>query len=193
MNVKNNLDCIIGPKINSKPSREVNLSKIFSFWATQLWLVLYFVLSDLMKISIDLSTMNMSALLSIGNPKWVIVCILSDHITWSYKKLVGFFPISESQCVDLKVVDLNLLKWPTLSWTIDTQGIWTEHFNFYSDCPEQNFYRLRSRGDNTFGSVRVFVCLFVCLFVRALLFEPLDLWPSYLAWWLTLTQARLGL
>ena len=36
-------------------------------------------------------------------------------------------------------------------------------------------YRPRSRGDNAFGSVRVFVCLFVCLSVRALLFEPFDL------------------
>ncbi len=54
-----------------------------------------------------------------------------------------------------------------------------------------NNYRPRSRGDNAFGSVRVFVCvcvcLFVCVFVRALLFEPLDLGPSFLVWGMTLT------
>ncbi len=32
----------------------------------------------------------------------------------------------------------------------------------------------------------------VCVFVGALLFEPFDLWPWFLAWALTLTLARLG-
>ena len=44
------------------------------------------------------------------------------------------------------------------------------------------YYRTRSRGENTFGSVRVFVCLFVwvCVCVKALPFELLDLRPSFL-------------
>ncbi len=29
----------------------------------------------------------------------------------------------------------------------------------------RHFYRPRSRGDNTFGSIRVFVCVFICGFV----------------------------
>ena len=40
-------------------------------------------------------------------------------------------------------------------------------------------YRPRSRGNNTFGSVRVCVCVCVCVSVRlsvgTLLFEPFDL------------------
>ena len=35
-------------------------------------------------------------------------------------------------------------------------------------------YRSRSRGDNTFGSVRVCMCVCVRLSVGALLFEPFD-------------------
>ena len=38
-------------------------------------------------------------------------------------------------------------------------------------------------GDNVLGSVRASVCLFVC----ALLAEPFDLWPWFLAWRSTLT------
>jgi len=37
------------------------------------------------------------------------------------------------------------------------------------------FYQPRSRGDNTFGSVRVSACVSVRLSVGALLFEPFDL------------------
>ena len=37
------------------------------------------------------------------------------------------------------------------------------------------YYRPRSRGDNTFGSVRVCVCVSVRLSVGTLLFEPFDL------------------
>jgi len=41
----------------------------------------------------------------------------------------------------------------------------------------RTFYRPRSRGDNTFGSVRVCACecVSICLSVGALLFEPFDL------------------
>ncbi len=39
---------------------------------------------------------------------------------------------------------------------------------------KSNSYRPRSRGDNAFGSVRVFVCLFVGVYVTALLSEPFD-------------------
>jgi len=39
-----------------------------------------------------------------------------------------------------------------------------------------NFYRLRRRGDNTFGSIRVWCsCVSVRLSVGAVLFEPFDL------------------
>jgi len=38
-----------------------------------------------------------------------------------------------------------------------------------------DFYRPRSRGDNTIGSVRVCACVSVHLSVDALLFEPFDL------------------
>ena len=44
------------------------------------------------------------------------------------------------------------------------------------------YYRPRSRGDNTFGSVRVCVCVSVRLSVGALLFKPFDLWLWFLAW-----------
>ena len=50
----------------------------------------------------------------------------------------------------------------------------------------KNFYQPRSRGDNTFGSIRVCACVSVCC-------EPCDLWPWFLAWGWTLTFASLGL
>ncbi len=67
---------------------------------------------------------------------------------------------------------------------------WTKHY-----------YRPRSRGDNTFGSVRPSVRLSVRpsvrpsvrLSVNALTAEPFDLRPWFLAWGLTLTLARFGL
>ncbi len=46
---------------------------------------------------------------------------------------------------------------------------------------------LAKQGDNVLGSVRPSVCVSACLFVRALLFEPFDLWPWFLAWGSTLT------
>jgi len=56
-----------------------------------------------------------------------------------------------------------------------------------------NFYRMRSRRNNTFGSVRLRACVSVRLSVGALLFELFDLWPWFLAWGSTLTLASLGL
>ncbi len=43
------------------------------------------------------------------------------------------------------------------------------------------------------ASLFLWVCVYVCLYVRALLFEPFDLRPSFLVWRLTLTYSRLGL
>ena len=50
------------------------------------------------------------------------------------------------------------------------------------------YYRPRSKGDDTFGSV----CPLVCVFVYALTSEPFDLRPWFLAWGSTSTLARLG-
>ncbi len=51
----------------------------------------------------------------------------------------------------------------------------------------RHIYRPRSEGDNVIGSVLPSVRLCVCLSVRALLLDPFDLWPWFLAWGLTLT------
>ena len=58
--------------------------------------------------------------------------------------------------------------WVTIQSRIQTR-IW-QHMNFY---------RPWSKGDNTFGSVH----LSIRPFVYALPFEPLDLWPWYLAFY----------
>jgi len=47
----------------------------------------------------------------------------------------------------------------------------------YLHAPVFGNYRPRSRGDNTFYSVRVCPCVSVRLSVGALLFEPFDLLP----------------
>ncbi len=61
-----------------------------------------------------------------------------------------------------------------------------------------SYYRPRSREiielvASVRPSVRPSIRPFVCQFVRALLFEPFDLWPWFFVWGSTLTLARLGL
>ncbi len=55
----------------------------------------------------------------------------------------------------------------------DTRGV--EWSIMVAHLAVNHFYRPRSRGDDAFGSVRVFVCMYVCMYVTALLFEPFDL------------------
>jgi len=66
----------------------------------------------------------------------------------------------------------------------------TDDWHVQSSMTDTSHYRPRSRGDNTFGSVRVRVCPFA---VGTLLFEPFHLWPWFLVWGSTLTSDILGL